>query len=345
MLDPTLKAPAVSSVQPRPAVATLRLLPASYIAACAVVACLSAGHIAANALSSVSPVASVEIAAKTNSSDTATTGVIADGTSLERLRRSLDDVHRAFEQQSQSGTDQRAAPILASLTALEEQLALAASQPSPTIPSVNPKQGDANRSDTKRDEIIDSAQSVSTTPSPAPAETGSLATASKMAGQLPKMQPPTVATTQLTPATLTSGIPQPKAAADPATTVAAAAPTGAAAPASPSTVPASASAPAPSIAFGPPIVKPEPKPFGVQLASGTSLDDVQRDWLELMSRHGATLGSLKPRISISAANTPAQTFDLIAGPVKTAADAKKVCKALAAQGTDCKIAPYTGAAL
>ncbi len=104
-------------------------------------------------------------------------------------------------------------------------------------------------------------------------------------------------------------------------------------------------APPAVIAFGPAKVKPEPKPFAVQLSSAPSLDALRLNWALLSDQHGATLGKLQPRFQAGGTDQAGPTFDLLAGPIKTAADARKVCKALAARGTDCRVAPYEGEGL
>lgn len=137
-----------------------------------------------------------------------------------------------------------------------------------------------------------------------PIETGSLALAAVKAGGLPKSRPGLAA-----PALATPG---------------------------------PAAAQAAPIAFGPAVVKSAPKPFAVQLASGTTLDAIKLSWSLLADQHADALRNLQPRYSASGTEQAGQTFDLVAGPVKTAADAKRICKALAARGTDCRIAPYQG---
>ena len=99
------------------------------------------------------------------------------------------------------------------------------------------------------------------------------------------------------------------------------------------------------IAFGPAIVKAEPKPYAVQLASGPTLDSIKLSWSLLSDQHSDTLRNLQPRFKATGTEEAGQTFDLVAGPIKTAADAKKLCKALAARGTDCKVSPFTGEGL
>ena len=146
-----------------------------------------------------------------------------------------------------------------------------------------------------------------------PLETGSLAPAGKQTSPLPKQQ-----------AAAEAPVP---VASTPA--VAAPAATPAAAP----------------IAFGPAIVKAEPKPYGVQLSSSTTLDALRLSWSLLSEQHGAALRNLRPHYTTTGTEESGQTFDLMAGPVRSAADAKKICKALAARGTDCRVAEFAGEGL
>lgn len=163
----------------------------------------------------------------------------------------------------------------------------------------------------------------------APIETGSIpaaaAAAGKMTGQLPKA---TAGSAQ---------VPAVHGQAHPAVTAATHAVATAVAP--------QAAAPAVTpIGFGPAVVKAEPKPFAVQLASGASLDDIRYNWSILSTQHADALAKLAPRFTSTGTPAAGQTYDLIAGPVKTAADAKKICKTLATRGMDCKVALYEGEA-
>jgi hypothetical protein len=152
----------------------------------------------------------------------------------------------------------------------------------------------------------------------APIETGSILPPSKLGGQLPKAG--------AAPANPSASA---QAAAQVATTAAA-------------TTAAAATPAATPITFGPPVVKAAPKPFAVQLASGTTVDEIRLHWSLLADQHGDALRTLQPRYTATGTPEAGQTYDLIAGPVKTAADAKRICKQLAARGADCKIAQYQG---
>ena len=90
------------------------------------------------------------------------------------------------------------------------------------------------------------------------------------------------------------------------------------------------------------MVKAAPKPFGVQLGSGPSLDAIRLNWSLLSEQHGDALGRLQPHFTATGTPAAGQTFDLVAGPIKSVADAKKICKALAARGTDCKVTSSLG---
>jgi hypothetical protein len=98
------------------------------------------------------------------------------------------------------------------------------------------------------------------------------------------------------------------------------------------------------ISFGPAIVKPAPKVLGLRISSGASIDSLRLSWSLLSDRHADTLKTMQPRYTASgdAANP---NYDLVAGPVKSKAEALKLCKALAAKNVPCKIGEFTGEAL
>jgi hypothetical protein len=97
--------------------------------------------------------------------------------------------------------------------------------------------------------------------------------------------------------------------------------------------------------FAAPVVTPAAKPVGVQIASGTSIDSLRLSWNLLSETHADKLKNLEPRYSLSVDNG-AVVYNLMAGPVKSAADAKKMCKALAAKAIPCKVVDeFGGAAL
>lgn len=167
-------------------------------------------------------------------------------------------------------------------------------------------------------------------------ETGSIATATgKLAGQLPKSPPVKKPTPETT--TIGNGVT--------ATATNAAATAGAAAHAVAQPAAPKPQAEPQALSFGPAVVKPEPKPFAVQLASGGSIDDIRSSWQRLSGENADALSKLTPRFTSTATDAAGPTFDLVAGPVKTAADARRICKSLAARGIDCKVATFSGDAL
>ena len=99
-----------------------------------------------------------------------------------------------------------------------------------------------------------------------------------------------------------------------------------------------------AISFGPAVVKAEPKPVGIQLATDRSVDALRITWSALAQLHGDTLGTLTAQYAdLGTAANP--NYGLIAGPIKSKAEAKKICKELAAQSVSCKISDFKGAAL
>jgi hypothetical protein len=111
----------------------------------------------------------------------------------------------------------------------------------------------------------------------------------------------------------------------------------------PAAVPAAAPSDPPP--FAAPVVTPAAKPVGVQIASGSSIDSLRLSWNLMSETHADKFKNLEPRYSLSVDNG-AVVYNLMAGPVKSAADAKKMCKALAAKAIPCKVVDeFGGAAL
>lgn len=129
-------------------------------------------------------------------------------------------------------------------------------------------------------------------------------------------------------------------------------------PAAPVQAPAAAPAAAtavqnPAAAIAPPLVTGSvdgapaarvAKPVGVYIGSGPSLDAVRSSWSLLSSRHADSLAGLQPRYT-SSMDAEGMNYGLVAGPLKTTADAQKVCKDLAAKAVSCRIGEFGGEAL
>ena len=108
----------------------------------------------------------------------------------------------------------------------------------------------------------------------------------------------------------------------------------------------SISAPAP-VAFGRAVVKPAPqadKQVGLKIANSTSVDALRLTWGLLNERHGEALKRLHPRY-VNGGSMASPSYDLVAGPVKNAAEARRMCKALASRGISCSVGSYEGNAL
>jgi hypothetical protein len=94
------------------------------------------------------------------------------------------------------------------------------------------------------------------------------------------------------------------------------------------------------ISFGPAIVKPATKAIGIELASGPSVDGLRLSWSQL-TEHNNKLKNLTARYADNgdAANP---TFNLVAGPVKSKAEAVRLCKELEAHYQTCKVGEFKG---
>jgi hypothetical protein len=114
--------------------------------------------------------------------------------------------------------------------------------------------------------------------------------------------------------------------------------------------PAAAAAAAPAgegggaapVAFGPAVVKPQP--VGLQIASAPSVDALRLMWNLLSENHPDPLKSMETRYAANA-NAATPGFDLVVGPIKSQAEARKVCKDLQSRGVTCRVAAFAGESL
>jgi hypothetical protein len=97
----------------------------------------------------------------------------------------------------------------------------------------------------------------------------------------------------------------------------------------------------PPITFGPAIVTPAPPPVAIHLGSGSSLDALQLNWSLLTEQHLSVLQNLEPRYQTVGAGD-ALTYRLLAGPIATVAEAKRVCALLRAKNVACGVGPFGG---
>ncbi len=100
----------------------------------------------------------------------------------------------------------------------------------------------------------------------------------------------------------------------------------------------------PAVTFGPAIVSSTPKPVGVVIANGPSVDSLRLSWSLLSDRHAKSLGTMLPRYT-AGIDDAGLNYELIAGPVSSAEEAKKLCKDLAANAVTCRVGEYVGQAL
>lgn len=97
------------------------------------------------------------------------------------------------------------------------------------------------------------------------------------------------------------------------------------------------------VAFGPASVKTA-QPVGIQIASGPSVDALRQMWSLLSDTHPDPLKGMETRYRASP-NTSKPGYDLVAGPIQSQAEARKVCKDLQSRGVACRVAAFAGEAL
>ena len=97
-------------------------------------------------------------------------------------------------------------------------------------------------------------------------------------------------------------------------------------------------------AFGPGAIKAATPaaPAGLEIASGPSLDALRLNWSLLADRHAAQLKSLEARYLSAAEGQP---YRLLAGPIGTSDEAKRVCAQLQAKQVPCRVTGFGGNAL
>jgi TolA-binding protein len=99
-----------------------------------------------------------------------------------------------------------------------------------------------------------------------------------------------------------------------------------------------------TVDFGPAVVTPATPPIGIQIARGPSVDALRLSWNLLTDRHGTELQNLEPRY-MSASDANGEAFELVAGPLKSTAEAQKICRELQAKAVPCKVGAFNGDAL
>ena len=109
-------------------------------------------------------------------------------------------------------------------------------------------------------------------------------------------------------------------------------------------VPAPPTASHASVAFGPGAIKAAAPsgPAGVEIASGPSLDALRLNWSMLAERHAPQLKNLEARYTSAGEGQP---YQLVAGPVGSADEAKRVCAQLQAKRVACRVTGFGGNAL
>lgn len=97
-------------------------------------------------------------------------------------------------------------------------------------------------------------------------------------------------------------------------------------------------------AFDTAITKTTPSPVGIKISTGASVDTLRLSWGLLSEKHRDALDNLEPRYTEGGdASNP--TYDLVAGPLPSRADAVRVCKTLTQRGVACTVGGFTGEAL
>lgn len=96
--------------------------------------------------------------------------------------------------------------------------------------------------------------------------------------------------------------------------------------------------------FSAPKVKPAPKPTGLDLGSGVSIDSLRLVWALLAEQRVAGVERLQPRV-ISRQEGGQPSYRLVAGPLPSRAAAAKLCADIKAKGIACAPGTFEGSGL
>lgn len=80
--------------------------------------------------------------------------------------------------------------------------------------------------------------------------------------------------------------------------------------------------------------------FGIELARAGTIDELEREWKRLSGSQKKAMSRLEPRISLDFSSSNAAKLVLIAGPIRNAGDAARLCAMLAAAGETCRTVPF-----
>jgi hypothetical protein len=82
--------------------------------------------------------------------------------------------------------------------------------------------------------------------------------------------------------------------------------------------------------------------FGVDIGSGSNMDEVKALWNAAKAHHGRLIGNLRPIVAMREDRTGAVDMRLIVGPLTNAGAAAKLCASLGAADVMCSTRPYEG---
>ena len=82
--------------------------------------------------------------------------------------------------------------------------------------------------------------------------------------------------------------------------------------------------------------------FGVDIGSGSDLEEVRMLWNAAKARHGRLFGNLRPIVVRREDGTGNTDYRLVVGPLSNASAAAKLCATLGAADTMCSTRPYQG---
>jgi hypothetical protein len=82
--------------------------------------------------------------------------------------------------------------------------------------------------------------------------------------------------------------------------------------------------------------------FGIDIGSGSDLEEVRLLWNAAKARYGRLVGNLRPIVVRREDRAGNPDYRLVLGPLANASAAAKLCATLGAADTTCSTRPYQG---
>lgn len=82
--------------------------------------------------------------------------------------------------------------------------------------------------------------------------------------------------------------------------------------------------------------------FAVEIGAAVDIASLEATWIRISGAHGAVLKGVQPHVRLARDGSGAARLALVAGPLRNARDAARICVALSVDDLPCRSVPFTG---